>query len=146
MNITVTIPITPKAQKRDRIGLFGGHCRSYKDKVQSQYEGKVAALIAQHRPDKPIEGALNVFIDCLLPIPVSKSKKWKLQAINGWILPTSKPDLDNCAKNILDIMSGVFFQDDKQVVVLRVSKRYSTEPRWVITIEELNLLRFGDIR
>jgi Holliday junction resolvase RusA-like endonuclease len=134
MNISFEIPIEPKSQKRDRITSFGGHARSYKDKAQSQYEGKVAALIAQYRPDKPLEGALSLFIDCLLPIPVSKSKKWKYQAMNGFIHPIGKPDLDNCAKNILDIMSGVFFRDDKQVVILQVSKSYSTEARWKITL------------
>jgi len=136
MKIHFTIPIIPKAQKRDRIGSFGGHGRSYKEDKQSQYEGKVSALIAQYRPEKPLEGALKVCIGCALPIPVSKSKKWKMQAMNGQILPIGKPDLDNCAKNMLDIMSGVFFLDDKQVVVLRVSKCYSTEPRWEIEIEE----------
>jgi Holliday junction resolvase RusA-like endonuclease len=130
MNIHFTIPIEPKAQKRDRIGSFGGHGRSYKDKAQSLYEGKVAALIAQHRPDKPIEGEIGLIIGRYLPIPKSKPKKWKEAALGGTILPTGKPDCTNLAKNIEDIMNGVFYRDDSQIISLYVYKEYSDNPRW----------------
>ena len=134
MEIVFEIPIEPRAQKRDRIGTFGGHGRSYKSKEQSQYEGKVAALIAQHRPERPLEGALELQVICYLPIPVSKSKKWKAQAIDYTIRPTTKPDWDNIGKNITDVMTGVFFKDDKQIVYARVEKGYSDLPRWEISI------------
>jgi Holliday junction resolvase RusA-like endonuclease len=137
MRIQFTIPIEPRAQKRDRIGSFGGHGRSYKDKAQSQYETKIAALIAQHRPERPLEGALKLQIVCYLPIPVSKSRKWKLQAITGEIKPIGKPDCTNLAKNIEDIMNGVFYRDDSQIVELSVDKRYSDNPRWNIMLEDI---------
>jgi len=135
--IEFTIPIEPRAQKRDRIGTIGGHARSYKDKAQSLYEGKVAALVAQHRPEKPLEGQLTLYIDCYMPLPVSKSKKWKELAIREEIYPTGKPDCTNLAKNIEDIMNGVFYRDDAQIVYLLVRKLYSDNPRWVIVLNEV---------
>jgi Holliday junction resolvase RusA-like endonuclease len=134
MEIVFEIPLTPKSQKRDRIGTFGGHGRSYKDPAQKRYEMQIAALIAQHRPEKPLEGALELSMVCYLPIPVSKSKKWKAAALNYEIRPTTKPDCTNLAKNIEDIMSGVFYRDDAQICKLIISKLYSDNPRWFIKL------------
>ena len=139
MEIVFEIPIEPRAQKRDRIGTFGGHGRSYKSKEQSQYEGKVAALIAQHRPERPLEGALELQVICYLPIPVSKSKKWKAQAIDYTIRPNTKPDCSNLLKNIEDIMNGVFYRDDSQIVKAIISKYYHINPRWYIKLISLDI-------
>lgn len=134
MTITFEIPIEPKAQKRDKIGSFAGHGRSYKDPVQSKYESKVAAMIAQHRPERPLEGALSLKLICYLPIPVSKSKKFKEAALAGEIRPTPKPDCTNLAKNLEDIMNKVFYRDDAQIVHSETDKFYSDNPRWVIEL------------
>jgi Holliday junction resolvase RusA-like endonuclease len=141
MKIHFTIPIVPKAQKRDRIGSFGGHGRSYKDKTQSQYEGKVAALIAQYRPEKPLEGMIELSVVAYLPIPKSKSKKWKQDALKGWIRPITKPDCTNITKNIEDIMNGVFYRDDSQIIESHTSKWYSDTPRWDIIIDEVGTVK-----
>ena len=136
--ITFDIPIEPRAQKRDRIGSFAGHGRSYKHPEQAKYEGKVAAMIAQHRPERPLEGALVLIMNCYLPIPVSKTKKFKAAALDGKIRPTGKPDCSNLAKNIEDIMNGVFYRDDAQIIELIVSKWYSDNPRWHIELSEIS--------
>ena len=137
--IRFTLPITPRAQKRDRIGSFGGHGRSYKDPKQREYEGKIAALLEQYRPEKAWEGPISLSVVCWLPIPKSKPKKWKEKALAGFILPTGKPDCSNLAKNIEDIMNGIFWRDDAQIVSLEVAKRYSETPEWAITMRELGI-------
>lgn len=38
---------------------------------------------------------------------------------------TSKPDVDNCAKFILDCLNGLAWQDDTQITSLQVTKMYS---------------------
>ena len=132
--IKFSIPIKPRPQKRDRIGSFGGHGRSYKHPEQSKYEGKVAAFIAQYCPERPFDGAVELKIVCYLPIPKSKTKKFKEAALLGHIRPTGKPDCTNMAKNIEDIMNGIFYYDDSQVVKLMVEKWYSDNPRWEIML------------
>nr|DAN73502.1 MAG TPA: Endodeoxyribonuclease RusA [Caudoviricetes sp.] len=37
-------------------------------------------------------------------------------------LDTAKPDIDNVTKAVLDALNGVAYDDDKQVVSLRVTK------------------------
>lgn len=41
------------------------------------------------------------------------------------ILPTTKPDWDNIAKNICDALNGVVYPDDKAIVTGSVKKVYS---------------------
>lgn len=134
--ITFEIPIEPRSQKRDRIGSFAGHGRSYKHPEQAKYEGKVSAMIAQHRPVRPLEGALSLKLICYLPIPISKPKKFKAAALSGEIRPTIKPDCTNLAKNIEDIMNGIFYRDDAQIVHSETDKYYSDNPRWHIELSE----------
>lgn len=136
--IKFEILITPKPQRRDRIGTIAGHGHSYKHTEQAKYEGKVAALIAQYRPEHPIEGAIKLHVACYLPIPKSKPKKWKQSALDGEIKPTGKPDCTNLAKNIEDIMNGVFYRDDSQITELTIKKMYSFNPRWIVELTEIS--------
>ena len=139
MEIHFIVPLIPKAQKRDRIAVIGGHARSYKASEQSHYEAQVRVLINQYKPIKPIEGAIELHVSCFLPIPVSKSNKWKLAAKRGEIYPTGKPDYDNIAKNIGDIMEGIFYRNDSQIVKAVIIKEYSDNPRWEIIMNELGV-------
>ena len=138
-SISFTVPLTPRAQKRDRIAVIGGHARSYKASEQSHYEAQVRALINQYRPIKPIEGAIELHVKCYLPIPVSKSKKWKVAALAGEIYPTGKPDCSNLVKGVEDIMEGIFYRNDSQIVKVVVTKEYSDNSRWEITMNELGV-------
>jgi len=91
-------------------------------------------MLEQHRPEKPLEGALELRVICYLPIPKSKTKKFKAAAIAGEERPTGKPDCDNMLKNIEDIMEGIFYRNDSQIVTETVHKFYSGNPRWEITL------------
>jgi Holliday junction resolvase RusA-like endonuclease len=48
---------------------------------------------------------------------------------------TAKPDADNIAKLILDALNRVAWDDDSQVVDLRVKKRHAPEPGTLIRVE-----------
>jgi Holliday junction resolvase RusA-like endonuclease len=133
--IVLRIPIVPRAQKRDRIAVIGGHARSYKDANQRAYEAKIRALIDQHRPKRPHDGEVILDITVFLPIPASWSKKKKRAFEEKGIAPLTRPDVDNCAKQIMDTLNGVFWNDDRQVTHLSVSKFYSTAPGWEIQIQ-----------
>lgn len=135
--MTFTIPISPKAQKRDRIATRGGHAISYKDSGQKREEDKILALIYQFKPPVPFTGPLSLRIEAYLPIPASKPKRWRQEAEHGIIRPTTKPDSTNLAKQIEDVMNRVFYADDKQIVDLTVRKWYGLNPQWVITLEEI---------
>ena len=46
----------------------------------------------------------------------------------------AKPDADNVAKSVLDSLNLLAFDDDRQVVVLKVSKEWADEPRVSVKI------------
>ena len=139
--IRITIPILPKAQKRDRIGSRGGKGFSYKDKVQKLEEDKLLSLLMAYKPPVPFSEAIYLEIRVYLPIPQSKPRKWRDMAFSGELKPITKPDSDNYAKQIMDVMNGVYFDDDRQVTDLIVSKRYvninASFPCWAITVKEI---------
>lgn len=84
-----------------------------------------------------LESPLDVAITAYVGIPASKSKKFKQQALEGAQKPTKKPDVDNVAKIILDSITGIVYQDDKQIVKLSVSKVYSETPRVEVKIKNV---------
>lgn len=133
--MTFTVHIEPKAQRRARHANRGKFSVTYKDKGQRLAEDKLIALMFEHRPSKPLQGPLFLQVDAYLPIPKSKPKKWLTEAQEGIVRPTTKPDCSNLVKNIEDVMNGIFYEDDKQIVELVVRKFYSKNPRWVISLE-----------
>jgi len=48
------------------------------------------------------------------------------------IPPTTRPDLDNIAKIIMDALAGVAYEDDKQITSCSINKLYSDEPKVVV--------------
>ncbi len=138
MKIHFEVPISPQSQKRGRSVHANGHTWTHKNPQQAIYESKLSVLMSQYKPEKPLEGAIGLYITCCLPIPASKPKKWKIQALNCEIQPTGKPDADNMFKNITDVMEGVFYRNDSQITELSVSKIYSDNPRWIVELTEIS--------
>ena len=138
-----TIQISPKAQKRARSRAVKSGDRTftmtYTDKDQRTEQNRLMALMYEHRPPEPLQGAIALGVRAYLPIPKSKPKKWQAAAMAGEIRPTTKPDIDNLAKNIEDVMNGVFFVDDRQIVTLSVEKWYGEPARWEISLESIEL-------
>lgn len=85
---------------------------------------------------KLLAGPLEAVLEMRIPIPASWSKAHKAAALAGTELPTSKPDIDNVAKAILDACNGVVFRDDAQVVMLAATKAFSDEPGVRVVIRE----------
>jgi Holliday junction resolvase len=153
------IPITPVGQMRARACIRGRHASVYKDKKQEQAEQTLAAFLVQYRPPHPMEGPLLLYLDCHMPIPktVGKDKRlhphtgepipmkeWLTLAAKGWVRPTGKPDADNLAKHIKDVLGQVgFWDDDKQVCELVVRKWYSRRPKWVVRLEPCRVAPLG---
>lgn len=80
---------------------------------------------------------LYVTIKIHKQIPSSVSKKKQKLMLDGAITPTTKPDLDNCAKSILDALNGIAFADDSQVVSLKITKIYDEEAYTYVKITHL---------
>lgn len=81
-------------------------------------------------------GAVSVFIDCMVGVPKSYTKKERGEALGGFKWPSGDPD--NLCKGILDAMTeaGVWV-DDRQVVILTVCKRYAETDGVLVRVTHL---------
>ena len=50
---------------------------------------------------------------------------------------TKKIDCDNLCKTILDALNGIAYDDDKQVCMLYVEKRYGGFPKVKVRLKEI---------
>lgn len=135
--IEFTVTGEPVAQGRPRFSTRGSFVKAYdpaKSKDYKAYVKLVAAAAMNERSLKPLGGAISVDIKAFVSVPKSKSKKFREAALIWEIRPTKKPDCDNIAKILLDAMTGIVYEDDKQIVKLSVEKFYDEVPRVEVTI------------
>jgi Holliday junction resolvase RusA-like endonuclease len=125
MNIKIFIPGTPQGKGRARSFLRNGKIGHYTPEKTRTYEGLIASLgLDVMRGVKPLEIPMLVTISAVFSIPNSWPA-WKRQAaLDGKILPTTKPDMDNIKKAIKDGLNGVVWKDDCYATSALVRKRY----------------------
>lgn len=140
----ITIYTKPVGQMRARACVRGQHASTYKAKEQEQREQTLAALLAPHAPNQPLDGPLLLYVNAHFAMPKSKPKKWVQEALCGRIRHASKPDADNIAKHLKDVMTGLgFWGDDRQVADLVVRKWYGTRDKLVIRLEQARVAPLG---
>lgn len=72
--------------------------------------------------DIPVK--LTIEFHFLPPKSYSKAKLQKI--LNGQLMYTKKPDVDNLVKGVMDALNGTLYHDDNQVVMVSALKKYST--------------------
>ena len=99
--------------------------KDYEERVLRAFCSSYSGFYPMFGKDTPVSISINVY----QAIPKSWSKKKRLQAEAGEIVPLSRNgDIDNIAKSILDALNGFAYEDDCQVVRLKITKSYSMEP------------------
>lgn len=129
--ITFEIPGKPFAKQRPRATRQG---RVYTPKETVSFERTVAQIALQHFA-QPIEGPVRVTIRATFEPAKSWSKKKTAALINR--PHTQRPDLDNCAKAVLDALNRVAWADDGQVSEITVSKVWGPTARTVVHVEDI---------
>ena len=133
------VPGAPVGKGRPRAARRGAGVVMFTPDKTAGYEALVAAAAsnAMRAEAGPLfTGPLEAVLEMRIPIPASWSKAHKAAALAGIELPTSRPDIDNVAKAILDACNGVVFRDDAQVVMLVATKAFSDEPGVRVVIRE----------
>jgi len=125
--VKYTIYLEPVAQGRPRF-VKG---RAYDPPKSKAYKELVALTSRRYFPE-PLKGALKVRFVFSIPMPKSWSKGKKIDSDRT--LHSSRPDIDNLCKAILDGLNGVAFEDDGQVVCLQAWKFWSSEPKIEIEV------------
>lgn len=126
--ISFFVPGPPQGKARPRFG----NGRTYTDKATVDTE-KAVRWYARRAFGKtpPFEGPLKVTITARFERP----KSWSKSRGDGVFWKTSRPDIDNCIKLIMDSVNPIkdkktgtydylAWRDDAQVVVLVASKCY----------------------
>lgn len=127
--IRFTVPGVPQGKGRPRVGKVNGQARMFTPAKTVSYESLIAHVAHQAKAGRPlIEGPVGCVVDIDCQVPASWSGKKQREALAGQIVPTTKPDLDNAIKALLDGCNGVLWKDDVQVTDLAVRKRYSATP------------------
>ena len=133
-HVSFFIPIKPESKLRARFARGG---RVYSVKKTSKYESAVKSVCRQtmeRKHLKPFESCVCVVLRFNFEHPQSWSERRKKQ--RAW--HTSKPDLDNLVKAVLDALNGVAYTDDKLVVRVDARKIWSTSDSVSVTVEELS--------
>lgn len=139
MNLSFVVEGDAIPKARPRIVRVGRGVRAYTPGKTVNYEQlfglramqamKAAGMVAT------LAGVVVRLSIAVVP-PASWGKRKTAQAIAGEILPTAKPDIDNVAKSVLDGLSGIVYQDDKQVIELSVRKHYAAAAAVQVHITE----------
>lgn len=136
LSVSITLPGLPRGKGRPKFSTRGGFPRAYTDAQTASFEGALRlAGSAAMQGRAPLEGALNLNMTAVFPIPPSWSKTKRAAAAEGIIRPTGKPDCDNLLKTI-DGLNGIVWRDDAQIVRASIAKIYGAEPEMVIEVRE----------
>lgn len=134
-SVSFTVPGKAVGKARARITKAG---HAFTPKTTAEYEALVKQMAWMAMNGRQVlEGPVRVEIQVCLPIPQSWSKKKRQEAARCIVLPTSKPDLDNVLKSILDACQEVVFHDDRQVCSLLMTKAYDEMPRVRVEVMEI---------
>jgi len=127
--VVITLLGEPQGKGRPRIGR-GAHGRpmAFTPAATRSYEAALRVAATQAMQGKvPLEGAVSVTMVATFPVPASWSRRKRAAALDGSLLPTCKPDVDNLLKT-LDACNEVVWRDDRQIVQAIVTKRYGEQP------------------
>lgn len=130
----------PVAQGRPKFSRICGHVTARDPEKSKNYKALVRSEAQRiYEMDKafaPIDGPCCMMLTVGRAVPKSWSKKKQAMAIKGEIRPTSKPDLDNYVKGILDAINTVIVKDDSRVIGINAIKIYQSNPGVDIVITE----------
>ena len=111
--------VVPTPASRPRVSRWS----TYYGKNHTEFV-KTMKTITDHANVVPFEGQIYAKADFYVPMPRTWSKK-KKEAHIGKYCDNNK-DLDNYQKLLFDCMNGIYFKDDRQLVMIRARKYWST--------------------
>jgi len=103
--------------------------------------------IAQIREQKAekLDGAISIEILYSFQRPQGLRKKEKSEIDSGKSMPkTTKPDIDNLTKAILDALNGIAWNDDAQVAEIKAKKIWSQKDLIEIKIMQIKNQKISD--
>ncbi len=128
--LTVSGEPVPKARARVVRNKATGRVMSFTPDKTAAWENRVAAAALDAPPPELLDGPLAAELTFYFTKPQTVPRKRQF--------PTTKPDLDNCAKAIFDALEGILYVNDSRFVDKVLHKRYGQPPRVEILIRALD--------
>ena len=117
----IFIPGEPIAQPRVKVSTKGGFARAYTERDHPIHAYKQAIRLGYvNAGGEVLQGPVSVRVVCWFERPKIHGKKRRQRSEPK----TTKPDLDNVGKAILDALNEIAYNDDGQVYRLTVEKWY----------------------
>lgn len=118
------LPGRPTPWKRPMTNRYGAMYNPQRDLLNG-----ICASLRNQMTKAPLTGPILMEIDFYFLRP---KKHFKKDVYGNWIRKPDRPmncticrDIDNLAKLVLDALNGIAYVDDRQVVELRLRKRFS---------------------
>tara|TARA_R110002126_G_scaffold25922_2_gene88229 strand:- start:119 stop:535 length:417 start_codon:yes stop_codon:yes gene_type:complete len=122
MDNPIVFDIAPVVASRPRVTRWG----TYFAKKYSTFRQEFAELLTDYKA-VPLEGLLSVRLDFYVQLPKSLSKKKKVE--KEGMHCDNNADVDNYIKAALDSLEGHYYNNDKQIVIIRGRKYWSDNGR-----------------
>jgi len=128
--VKITIPGRPVPKGRPRLGYRGRKAYVYTPQETKDYES-IVSFVASAVCRKPMEGDVEAILTLYFnPNAKGITKSGRRQKM-------TIPDVDNCAKAVLDGLNKVAFKDDRQVAKLIVERRFDLKERAEVVLREV---------
>ena len=124
----------PTGKGRPRVVRVNGRSITFTPATTARAEVNIR-LFATIAGITSCDGPVVMEVICSFRPPKSMSKKRRVAALTGKVLPTRRPDVDNICKLCADALNGIAYKDDAPIVDLRVVKKYSEKDEIKIVIK-----------
>ena len=118
----ITFKIAPVVASRARVTRWG----TYFPKKYSAFREEFSELLADYKAI-PVDDLLYVKLDFYVQLPKSMSAKKKLEKEGKYC--DNNADIDNYIKATLDGLEGHYYNNDKQIIMIRARKYWSDDGR-----------------
>ena len=138
--VNIFLKDTPVAQARSRFAYVNGHSLVFdaqKDKKRAAAR-KISKQILENGFLEPLSGSLCVEAVFTIQMPSGLNQGQKNKLLWNCQNICIKPDIDNLLKFYLDVMNGLVYEDDKQIVYVYAFKKVGLVPSVAIKISELD--------
>jgi Holliday junction resolvase RusA-like endonuclease len=132
----ILLPIRPVAKQSYRATKTGF---GYQSATVKKFKKEVQAMLPMGKFKRPFfaNSALTCEIVFEFKETAGNIKKCKVKDSDGKRYKTTRPDLDNLCKAILDAMNGIIFDDDSAIVELKCKKLLAENDYITIKIEAM---------
>lgn len=119
-------PTTTHQEKKARV--VSGKPRFYEPAELKSARAKLTDHLARFRPQQPYDSAVRLMVKWMFPRGEHRDGAYK----------TTKPDVDNLQKLLMDCMTALnFWKDDALVTSMIVEKFWAELPGIYVRVEEL---------